>query len=244
MPDFSPASPDLLARLDRLIAAYHPHLRDARLEVQMRDKAQANSGSVAWAEVDTADNDAEARAFDFTVWFAADVWAKLDETQRDALADHELYHCQYDEAGKPTLVPHDIQEFNAIIARYGLWWPDADETRRALQQQPRQGQEENEMPGFSSYQRPQPGGSSGSTGAYNLPMQGNHGSTGAYAQPVWSDPMLQEGGDFHTIDLGDGRVIELSPQAYAAAIASILADLQTAMGNAAPQPGQSGSTGV
>jgi hypothetical protein len=35
--------------------------------------------------------------------------------------DHELTHCDVDEEGKLSLRPHDLEEFNVIVRRYGLW---------------------------------------------------------------------------------------------------------------------------
>lgn len=46
----------------------------------------------------------------------------------------------------------------------------------------------------------------------------------------FADPHLQQGGDFHPIDLGNGNILALCPACYAAAKASILADAQGAMG--------------
>lgn len=255
MPDFSPAPPELRARIDRLIAAYRPQLADARIELQTRAKAPTASGAITWGETDTADNTGEERQFDFTIWFAADVWAGLSEIERDAIALHELSHCGYDEAGKPQLIVHDIEEFNLVLAVYGFWWPGAQATLAAMQQGLQARPEGKDiMPGYGAYQRPMPG-NHGSTGAFAVPMPGNHGSTGAYGLPgnhgstgafdqgvAWSDPMLEPGGDYYMIDIGGGRVIELSPAAYQAAVQSIMADMQSAPQT--PQPGNHGSTGA
>lgn len=239
------APPEFYERIRRLIDAHHPHLRQARLRVQVRQSVPTIQFATSWAEVDTPNNEAEAAEFDFSLWFALDAWETLDDWQRDALTEHELYHCGFDDEGKPVLVPHSIEEFNGVLARYGLWWPDSRETRAVIDMLAQTGERIDKMP--QGYQRPLQGGSSGSTGAGgssgSTGAGGSSGSTGAKTgTPVWSDPDLVPGGDFHVIDVGNGRVIELSPAAYQAAVASIMADLNGAMGG--QQGGSSGSTGA
>lgn len=248
------APPEIIDRLWRLVDAYHPHLSAARIKVEVRDEAPVKNGFTTMAEVDTADDDAERAEFDFAVWFALDEWAGMTELQRDAITDHELCHCGWDEQGKPLLINHDIQEFNAIIARYGLWWPSADETRLALHEATSgpNGPERKQTAMSSAYQRPLPGnhgstgalqrplpGNHGSTGALQRPLPGNHGSTGALQQPMpgnhgstgaMTDPHLTPGADYHAIDLGNGETLELCPDCYRAVAATVLADLQAMLG--------------
>jgi len=253
MSELRDAPPEFSDRLQRLIAAYHPHLAKARIKVEVRDRAPRRAETISFAEVDTPDNDGEERQFDFAMWFSLEAWAGLDELQRDALADHELCHCVWDELGKPLLALHDIEEFYGVMLRYGLWWPGASEMLDVLAQMP---EGVKEMPyGYGGYQRPMQGFTS--RGGYQQPAPG-FTSRGGYQQPgpgftsrggfqtaggnasvVWSDPDLQEGGDFYVLPIGGGRVIEVSPQAYEELKASILADLQGAIGagNQEPQPG-------
>lgn len=236
------APPEITDRLWRLVDAYHPHLAQARMVVQVREVAPVKDGFTTMAEVDTADNDEERAEFDFSMWFAWDEWQMLEEYQRDAIVDHELCHCGWDEAGKPFLINHDIGEFNAIIARYGLWWPSGDETRLALHEaasSPNGAEGKFQMP--NALQRPMPGGGHGSTGALQRPMPGGgHGSTGAFQKPMpggghgstgaMTDPHLTPGADYHAIDLGNGEVLELCPDCYRAVAATVLADLQAMLG--------------
>lgn len=55
--------------------------------------------------------------------------AHLDESQLRILIEHELMHIGIDEeSGDETryyIVPHDVEEFNEIIRKYGLRWSDA-----------------------------------------------------------------------------------------------------------------------
>lgn len=73
---------------------------------------------------------------DFILKFNWTAWQRLTGFQRAALVDHELQHCSFDlEANKAVIVPHDIEEFGAIVRRWGLWRPDlvrfADDVRNA-----------------------------------------------------------------------------------------------------------------
>jgi hypothetical protein len=61
--------------------------------------------------------------YDFIIWIAGDWWPRLRPHQQRALLDHELSHCHLTPLGKRTLVPHDVEEFNHIIRRYGFWQP-------------------------------------------------------------------------------------------------------------------------
>lgn len=64
----------------------------------------------------------------FVIELAKDVWDIITGKQRVALVDHELSHCRVavNHAGKPalTVVAHDVEEFEAVIRRHGLWKSD------------------------------------------------------------------------------------------------------------------------
>lgn len=224
----TPAPPEFYDRAARIIERYHPHLVDARVEIMVRDSVRSGMNrNSAWAEVDTPNNEADKARFDFKLWFALESWGNLTELQRDALMDHELMHCGYDEDGEPWLAPHDIEEFYAILGRYGAWWPNGQEFANVASQLPDLGQEgTDEMAKMANYQRPQPG-THGSSGAYQAPMPGTHGSSGAAGNTAWADPALTPGGDFYEVDLGNGQVLQLSPASYRAVINAVLADMGT-----------------
>lgn len=247
MADLRPAPPEFMQRIRRLIAAYPDvlgHLHRARIEVLLRDKPEGSQTVQAWGEADTPDNPGEMRKFDFTVWFAWDIWQTLDDYERDAITFHELNHCGFDDKGKPLLLHHDFEIFNAEIAHFGIWWgEDAQATLDALNNMPPPHGAEGvkTMPlGYGGYQRPMRGnhgssgaGNHGSSGAGNHGSSGagNHGSSGA--RVAYSDPQLKPGDTFYTIDLGNGEVIELCEACYAAAAQSILGDLLSMLGKSA-----------
>lgn len=80
----------------------------------------------------------------FLIIIWRDFWKSRDTTdhQRRALVDHELSHLwseeQVDKDGHPTgkillsLLPHDLEEFDRIVSRYGAWQPDIEAFAKAL----------------------------------------------------------------------------------------------------------------
>ena len=80
----------------------------------------------------------------FLITIYRDFWRTRSTTdhQRRALVDHELTHCwseeQVDKDGNPTgkillsLLPHDLEEFHSIAARYGAWEPAMETFAKAL----------------------------------------------------------------------------------------------------------------
>jgi predicted LPLAT superfamily acyltransferase len=71
----------------------------------------------------------------FVIEIAFDAWEILEKEQRVALVDHELCHCMMDEdSGKLIMHPHDLEEFNAVVRRHGLWQPDVVTFARTLRE--------------------------------------------------------------------------------------------------------------
>lgn len=82
---------------------------------------------------------------DWLIILSADWWAETpDLTKREALVDHEAMHCGQlkDKYGEPRfnamggpivgIVAHDVEEFEAVVRRYGAWTPDLETFRDAL----------------------------------------------------------------------------------------------------------------
>lgn len=74
---------------------------------------------------------------DFLIMLDKEFWDEADELTREALVFHELLHCEQatdqfgapkfnKETGQPIwrIRGHDIEEFNAVVRRYGAWSPD------------------------------------------------------------------------------------------------------------------------
>lgn len=79
---------------------------------------------------------------DFIVWIAADNvrYRAFTERQIEALVFHELCHAGWQEDenneqdGRWTIEGHDIEEFSAVIRRYGLVFDDAREFDATIRQ--------------------------------------------------------------------------------------------------------------
>lgn len=62
---------------------------------------------------------------DFIITLNHAAYQILTTSQRIALIDHELMHCDVDqETMQAIVVPHDIEEFGSVVRRWGLWKPD------------------------------------------------------------------------------------------------------------------------
>lgn len=73
---------------------------------------------------------------DFIMILDAQFWRQAPREQRIALVDHELMHgCvavnkegeqRFADDGRPVwaIRPHDLEEFDSIVARHGAWSPD------------------------------------------------------------------------------------------------------------------------
>lgn len=84
---------------------------------------------------------------DFLIVLSGDFWDGASETEREVLVFHEAMHAghatdQYGtprfdrQTGRPVpcIRPHDIEEFNAVVRRYGAWKSDVAAFLEAAEQ--------------------------------------------------------------------------------------------------------------
>lgn len=132
-----------------IIAEHRPELTNVRIEYVFMDKVPNSKGKALWGRAKKKSGlDAtlasgipmhygQARDF-FVIEIAERVWLAIPDEQKRALVDHELAHCfvDYDEEGENVLsiMPHDVEEFNEIIARHGAWRPDVEKLERTFKQ--------------------------------------------------------------------------------------------------------------
>lgn len=147
---YSPA-PSVATIGRKIINSFHPHLRGTRVEFLYRSEANRKGGKsvLGTAEKITGknailstpdvgdDESASSEGLDyFLITISRDLWQHLEEFQREALVDHELCHCtiEVDDDGMPklVLVAHDVEEFNEVVYRHGLWLPDLTRFIRAI----------------------------------------------------------------------------------------------------------------
>lgn len=123
-----------------LISKYHLHLKGIKIEYVFSDTVPKKGGKEIWgtmrkvsnlnaylAALDQAKEIGEYEEF-FVMTITKPVWDIIDEDKRIALVDHELCHAfaERDEEDKLVLsiLPHDLEEFQAIVKRHGLWRED------------------------------------------------------------------------------------------------------------------------
>lgn len=108
-----------------MIPLLHRHLQDARIAYlfveDKREKQKIRLGSAA----KTSNKLRFLADVDYVLEFNWTAWLNLDAEQRVALVDHELCHCAgRDDKGKWIERAHDVEEFTAIVGRWGLWKDD------------------------------------------------------------------------------------------------------------------------
>jgi hypothetical protein len=126
-----------------LVNAQHAHLVDARIALAWCTSWKPDvDGRVVLGKCKKAsDLDRELSAYDFIILLKKSFWQDIAVThgQRTALLDHELCHAGVavdPRTGEPItderrrtvyrLVKHDLEEFNAIVERHGLYKRDLE----------------------------------------------------------------------------------------------------------------------
>lgn len=135
MKQYSKATDEMIERTERIATANHERLRGRKIAVIMQDEADNRKGklTLGWASLPSNRlrpllND----DYDFVICFARKEWDRMDNSQKDAVVDHELCHCGIDDNLKPYLKDHDYEEFALVFQRHGYWRKNTME--RAFQQ--------------------------------------------------------------------------------------------------------------
>ncbi|HKQ90868.1 MAG TPA: putative metallopeptidase [Blastocatellia bacterium] len=136
MPQEYQPAPEVKEVARRLIDDFHTHLATVRIEYvfcveQLKEKgkvvwgrAKKVSGLNAWLADEDRDYGAKSPDDFFVVEIHRATWLMIDEKSRRALVDHELCHFWVDENGNLAILGHDLEEFNAVVRRHGLWADD------------------------------------------------------------------------------------------------------------------------
>lgn len=139
---YSPA-PEVALVAGRLIADHHLHLAGQPIVYVFREPAARSRGKivlgkarrvtglnaflVALAASDGAieDDGDEADHTFFVMEIARPQWDDAPTEARAALVDHELCHFGVDdETGQLSIRSHDLEEFNDVVRRHGVWRDD------------------------------------------------------------------------------------------------------------------------
>ena len=124
--------PELDPVVAELVAQHHPHLERASIVCVGKPKAakKGDRYNVAKFRKVTAlwrTLLGEHEQVDYVIEVGLDQWARLEARERRIVLDHELCHgAGQDDEGRWTLVGHDLEEFRAIVRRYGKWSPDVE----------------------------------------------------------------------------------------------------------------------
>lgn len=130
-------APEVKEIAHELIPRHHPHLVEARIKYLFRRGNWTSKGRTRLGQaVKVSERDRVIHGYDFVVIINYDYWPALDEDQRRALVDHELCHCERNEdaQGNPkwNIRAHDVEEFQEIVRRHGLWKPDLQQLERVM----------------------------------------------------------------------------------------------------------------
>jgi hypothetical protein len=121
---------------NEIVEKYHPDLKEANIGFLFRDETQVSQGKEVLGKASKVPDRLKPYLdYDFIIWIDESAWIKLMDHQRKALIDHELCHCTLDE-GAAKMVHHDIEEFQAIIERHGVWHSDLAAFAMAVQKSP------------------------------------------------------------------------------------------------------------
>ena len=141
---FIPENKSVYKTARKIIKKYHKGLRKAHIGLVWRTSLKADrDGHLMLGKcVKVGDLAKEFIPYDFLILLNKEVWTRLDKKQQKALLDHELFHAapaydkhgthKKDERGRYCFRTrrHQLEEFNAIVARHGAYLPDIEELEK------------------------------------------------------------------------------------------------------------------
>jgi hypothetical protein len=104
-----------------LIAELHKHLVNANIAYLFRQHVGGRGVTLAGKTKLASGLIKHLTKFDFVLEINWTLWSQAPIETRVALIDHELSHCGREEEGGFCILQHDLEEFNAVVARWGLW---------------------------------------------------------------------------------------------------------------------------
>lgn len=132
MTEWIKAPEEVLTIAEELIEDHYKHLLGVNIGFIFRDEAPNSGGKITLGKASVVPAHMRPYVdFEFMIWLAEDKWHLANDLQKRALVDHELAHCIFKE-GNPAMRPHDIEEFNDILERYGLWKADLWAAKTAM----------------------------------------------------------------------------------------------------------------
>jgi len=101
------------------------HLRNFKVKLIFTSKEMKAKGKrILGKAMLCSERDKFLHGYDFLIILDQEFWATSKDS-REPLLYHEILHCGIDpESEEPKLIAHDVEEFGAVIARYGMWKSD------------------------------------------------------------------------------------------------------------------------
>jgi len=132
--EYSEVPQEVITLADILVRNFHPDLKDCKIGFVFRSEAATSGGKTVLAT--TSKITAKFKPYlteelDILIVIAEDTWSNLSLEQRRAVIDHELYHITGSNDGWTTRL-HDIEEFEGILERYGLWKNDLFRAKNSM----------------------------------------------------------------------------------------------------------------
>jgi hypothetical protein len=128
-------APQVSALLSELVRRLYPHLVNAKLRCLFAEKlggrgrakiARMSLVSGLWKTI---------TGEDFVLIVNWELWKGMPLVKRLAVLDHELSHCGIDDHERYCLLEHDVEEFTAVVARWGAYREDVRRFGEVLRQQ-------------------------------------------------------------------------------------------------------------
>lgn len=132
---YSEVTQEVIGLADVLIKNFHPYLKDCNIGFVFRSEASTSGGKTTLAT--TSKVTAKFKPYlteelDILIVIAEDSWSQMSLDQRRALIDHQLCHITFGGTSGWTTRCHDIEEFEEILDRHGLWKSDLFHAKNSM----------------------------------------------------------------------------------------------------------------
>ena len=118
------------------IDEYHEELKELSIIVLMRKGDWVSKRKTIWAKIKKATpEEIEICDCDIILIINDDIWNNITDGQQRAIIDHELSHLTCDDYGNFKIVGHDLEEFEHIVRRHGLWNQELVKFKPAMTQE-------------------------------------------------------------------------------------------------------------
>lgn len=131
------APQSILTIAQQVIDSYHQELESVNIAFLLRSEASIRNGKKVLGQASKFPEKLKplvGEEYHFLIWISAEDWMRMTDIQREALIDHKLSHCGWDEDDEKAFIKgHDIEEFHSTLYRYGLWAPGEEALKPALE---------------------------------------------------------------------------------------------------------------